>query len=80
MQPRAMVRSLNILIPTYARPAALAVTLTSLCAQTYADFDVIISDQTETEDPPQTGEVQTAVRVLTLHGHQVFSHEQRRMP
>jgi 16S rRNA C1402 (ribose-2'-O) methylase RsmI len=28
-------------------PAALAVTLTSLCAQTCRDFNVIISDQTE---------------------------------
>ncbi|HVK54470.1 MAG TPA: glycosyltransferase, partial [Burkholderiales bacterium] len=36
---------LDVLIPTYARPAALAVTLTSLCAQTYRSFDVVISDQ-----------------------------------
>jgi glycosyltransferase involved in cell wall biosynthesis len=66
-----MVRSLNILIPTYARPASLAVTLTSLCSQTYRDFDVIISDQTEAGDPFLTGEVQTAVRVLRLHGNGV---------
>ncbi len=70
-----MIRSLNILIPTYARPAALAVTLTSLCSQTYADFDVIISDQTEAGDPLLAGEVQTAIRLLNLQGHQVFTHK-----
>lgn len=75
MRSGTMVRSLNILIPTYSRPAALAVTLTSLCAQTYPDFDVIISDQTESEEPLLTGEAQTAVRVLNLHGHQVFAHK-----
>lgn len=70
-----MVRSLNVLIPTCSRPAALAVTLTSLCAQTYPDFDVIISDQSEQEDPFSAGEVQAAIRVLTLHGHRVFTHK-----
>ena len=38
---------IDILIPTYRRPAALAVTLTSLCAQTYRGFRVVVSDQTE---------------------------------
>lgn len=75
MRSGTIVRSLNVLIPTYSRPAALAVTLTSLCAQTYPDFDVIISDQTESEEPLLSGEVQTAVRVLNLHGHQVFTHK-----
>lgn len=69
-----MVRSLNILIPTFARPAALAVTLTSLCGQTFRDFDVIVSDQTGEPDPLQAGEVQAAVRLLRLHGHSVFLH------
>lgn len=75
MQLHAMIRSLNILIPTFARPAALAVTLTSLTSQTYRDFDVVVSDQTEEFDPLQAGEVQAAVRLLALHGHGVFLHK-----
>lgn len=68
--------TLDILIPTFSRPAALAVTLTSLCAQTYYDFRVVISDQTEDSDPLKTGEVLAALRVLEAHGHEVktFKH------
>lgn len=65
----------DILIPNYQRAAALAVTLTSLCAQTYRDFRVIISDQTEDSDPLQAGEVQAVVRVLQAHGHTVQTHK-----
>lgn len=72
--------TLDILIPTYSRPAALAVTLTSLCAQTFHDFRVIISDQTEDSDPLKTGEVQAAFRVLEVHGQHVetYKHLPRR--
>jgi glycosyltransferase involved in cell wall biosynthesis len=56
--------TVDILIPTYNRPAALAVTLTSLISQTYKDFRVIISDQTEAFDLATVGEVQAALRVL----------------
>ena len=75
MHAGTMIRSLNVLIPTCARPAALAVTLTSLCAQTYPDFNVIISDQTENGDPLLANEVQAAARLLALHGHQVGTHK-----
>lgn len=68
---KAMPATIDILIPTYRRAAALAVTLTSLCAQTYRDFRVVVSDQTEDSEPLQTGEVQAAVRVLRSHGHTV---------
>jgi GT2 family glycosyltransferase len=67
--------AIDILIPTYHRAAALAVTLTSLCAQTYKGFRVIISDQTEDSDPLAAGEVQAAVRVLQTHGHTVILHK-----
>ena len=70
-----MAASVDILIPTYRRPAALAITLTSLCAQTCRDFRVVISDQTEDSDPVQAGEVQTALAVLRHHGHVVESHK-----
>lgn len=64
---------IDILIPTYNRPAALAVTLTSLCAQTYSNFCVIISDQTADNDATQTKEVQAVIRVLESHGNQVIA-------
>jgi GT2 family glycosyltransferase len=67
--------TIDILIPTYRRAAALAVTLTSLCAQTYRDFRVVISDQTEDDDPLATGEVQVAIRVLQAHGNLVITHK-----
>ncbi len=66
---------LDLLIPTYNRSAALAVTLTSLCAQTYRDFRLVISDQTEQQDTFTAGEVQAALRVLQAHGHPVELHK-----
>ena len=67
--------TVDILIPTYSRPAALAVTLTSLIAQTYREFRVVISDQTEDSNPVESGEVQAVLRVLSLHGHEVEVHK-----
>jgi GT2 family glycosyltransferase len=67
--------ALDVLIPTCNRPAALAVTLTSLCAQTYNNFRVIVSDQTETGDTVQRGEVTAALRVLEAHRHAVETHK-----
>lgn len=67
--------TIDILIPTYNRPCALAITLTSLCAQTCRDFRIIISDQTEESDPLQSGEVKAAVRVLQAHGNEVVLHK-----
>ncbi|WAL61739.1 glycosyltransferase family 2 protein [Thermocoleostomius sinensis] len=76
-----MTTTVDILIPTYCRPAALAVTLTSLCAQTYQDFRVVISDQSDREQTSlQSGEVQTVLRVLQAHGHSIttYTHLPRR--
>ena len=73
-----MVATVDILIPTYCRPAALAVTLTSLCAQTYRDFRVVISDQSDQSKAQaslKAGEVQAAIRVLQAHGHTVDTHQ-----
>lgn len=70
-----MTATVDILIPTYCRPAALAVTLTSLIAQTFRDFRVVISDQTEDSNPVATGEVQAVLRVLHAHGHTVEVHK-----
>ena len=65
----------DVLIPTYRRKTGLAVVLTSLLGQTFTDFDVIISDQTE-EDRTYLNsiEIQTLVRALKWHGHGVILH------
>src|SRR5579884_896101 len=66
---------IDVLIPTYGRKTGLAVVLTSLLGQTFTDFDVIISDQTE-EDRAYLNsiEIQTLVQALEWHGHRVILH------
>lgn len=70
-----MAAQVDILIPTFCRPAALAVTLAGLCAQTFRDFRVVVSDQTEDRDALNAGEVRAAMRVLRLHGHDIETHK-----
>lgn len=70
-----MTATVDVLIPTYRRPAALAVTLTSLISQTYSDFHIFISDQTEDSDAVASYEVQAALRVLRAHGHPITVHK-----
>jgi GT2 family glycosyltransferase len=71
--------TVDILIPTYNRPGALAVTLTSLVAQSYRNFRVVISDQTE-DSNVENREVEAVIRVLRAHDHQVefYKHLPRR--
>ncbi|HXM55394.1 MAG TPA: glycosyltransferase family 2 protein [Candidatus Dormibacteraeota bacterium] len=67
--------TVDVLVPTMGRPAALAVTLTSLLGQTFRDFDVAIADQTP--DPDETGgsvEVRTVIDALRWRGHRVELH------
>jgi len=65
----------DVLIPTYHRKTGLAVVLTSLLGQTFTDFDVIVSDQTEEEGASlESIELQTLVRALRWHGHRVTLH------
>lgn len=70
---------LDILIPTFNRPYALAVTLTSLASQTLNRFRVIISDQSE-KDAVSYSEVQAVINVLRAHGCpvEVMRHLPRR--
>jgi glycosyltransferase involved in cell wall biosynthesis len=72
VKPRlpAKGRAVSVLIPTYNRPTALAVTLATLVAQTFSDFHVVIADQS---DLPATtsGEAQAVARVLQAHGQPV---------
>lgn len=64
----------DVLVPTCERPAALAVTLAGLTAQTFPRFRVVVSDQTEDGDPTAAGEVVTAVRLLRARGRPVELH------
>jgi len=70
---------LDVLMPTFERPAALAVTLTSLVAQTLPRFRVVVSDQSERPviDTPEVGAV---VRLLgaTGRGVEIRRHLPRR--
>ncbi len=65
-----MRTEITVLIPSYNRPSALAVTLTGLCFQHCPDFAVIISDQSDTS-VYHDASVQTAIRLLEKKGHPV---------
>lgn len=67
----------DVLIPTRGRKTGLAVVLTSLLGQTFTDFDVVVSDQTDeatTEPYLDSIEIQTLARALEWHGHRVELH------
>jgi glycosyltransferase involved in cell wall biosynthesis len=63
--------TVDVLIPTYNRPAGLAVTLTGLCSQTFRDFRVVVSDQSDVFDVADLAEIKAPLRVLQAHGHDV---------
>jgi glycosyltransferase involved in cell wall biosynthesis len=63
--------TVDVLIPTYNRPACLAVTLTGLCSQTFRDFRVVVSDQSDVFDVADLAEIKAPLRVLQAHGHDV---------
>ena len=67
----------DVLVPTYRRPAALAVTLAGLVAQTERDFRVVVSDQSEADASTDGAEAQAIVRVLRLRGQEVEVHRSR---
>lgn len=66
--------TIDVLIPTMRRPTALAITLTSLLGQTFRDFDVVVSDQSEDETIMRTEELQVVFDALRWHGHRVEVH------
>ncbi len=66
------VALVDILIPTYRRKTGLAITLTSLLGQSFTDFDVIVSDQSEDDNTYLDSiEISTLARALRWHGHSV---------
>jgi GT2 family glycosyltransferase len=64
-------KTINVLIPTYRRIKALAVTLTSLYYQLEKDFDVIIADQSPDNEIFSDNSILTAIRLLEIKGHGV---------
>ena len=64
-------KRINILIPTYKRLKALAVTLTSLCYQSEKSFDIIVSDQSADDDIERDNSIQTIKRWLELQNNKV---------
>lgn len=66
-----MPETIDVLIPTFQRPAALAATLTSLWAQTLPRFRVVIPDQSDMPVSIEAGEVQAVVRLLKASGRPV---------
>ncbi len=66
---------IDVLVPAYRRPGALAVLLAGLAAQTRQDLRVVISDQSPPDAPVlAAGEVRAALGVLALHGVEVETH------
>ncbi|GAB3586803.1 glycosyltransferase family A protein [Amycolatopsis endophytica] len=70
--------SVDVLIPTRNRPSELAVTLSGLAAQDFADFGVHVADQSEEDASYDAAPAQAMVRVLRHRGHPV--HLSRNLP
>jgi GT2 family glycosyltransferase len=66
--------SVDVLIGTCERPAALAVTLTSLFAQDHPHLRIVIADQGEVRRVDQAPEVNAIVSLLRAKGHEVEIH------
>ncbi|HWD35599.1 MAG TPA: glycosyltransferase family A protein, partial [Casimicrobiaceae bacterium] len=72
--PRHDPPSVDVLVPTYGRHGALAVTLTSLLGQTFRDFRIVVSDQFEAGAAADAPEVKAITRVLRASGRDVEIH------
>lgn len=67
--------TIDVLIPTYERKTGLAMVLTGLLGQTFTDFNVIVSDQSDEQNSYLDNlEIQAAVQALRYHGHRVELH------
>jgi GT2 family glycosyltransferase len=65
--------TIDVLVPTCNRPCALAVTLASLSAQSFEDFRVIISDQSDGPPSFDKAEVQAVIRQMQATGRDVLA-------
>lgn len=66
-----MRETIDVLVPTCNRPAALAVTLAALGFQTWPSLRIVIADQSDGEGAYAHGEVQAVLRYLRASGRQV---------
>lgn len=62
---------LDVLIPTYNRPGALSVTLASLYFQDFQNFNIIISEQGESNPSFECDEIKALARAFQLRGQNV---------
>lgn len=74
IEPRGADVDVDVLIPTYRRPAALAVTLASLVGQTHRRLRIIVSSQSPDEDAILSAEGDAVARVLRSQGRPVEAH------
>lgn len=65
------MKKVTVLIPTFNRKTALAVTMTSLCFQSCKDFDVVVSDQSDCDTNGGDASIETVIRLLQEKGHEV---------
>jgi GT2 family glycosyltransferase len=63
--------TIDVLVPTCNRPAALAVTLTALGSQTWPRLRIVIADQSDGDGACEHGEVQAVLRYLHATGRAV---------
>ncbi|MDP9389100.1 MAG: glycosyltransferase family 2 protein [Actinomycetota bacterium] len=66
--------SVDVLVPTYRRPAALAATLATVAAQDLAGLRVVVSDQSEDPEAGVGGEALAVLRLLGARGNAVELH------
>ena len=61
----------DVLIPTYRRPAALAVTLAGLVGQTHRPLRIVVSSQSPEDEPVLGPEAEAVRRVLEAQGRRI---------
>lgn len=66
--------AVDVLVPTYRRPAALAATLATVASQTVSGVRVVVSDQTDDEPGGVGAEARAALRLAEARGQTVEVH------
>lgn len=61
----------DVLIPTCGRKTGLGIVLASLVGQTFQDFNIVISDQTEDEPYLDSPEIRTILATMEWRGHEI---------
>ena len=69
--------TVDVLVPTYRRSAAVAATLATVACQTVEGMRVVVSDQTEAPEAGIGDEARAVLRFLEARGHRVEVHQGR---